>query len=92
MPLFKNENILTFYRVVNDMCAKPISHVYLSNCNRYNTRNQNLTIVTHRLSVLNRSLICKPVSDWQSLPVELQNSESLFSFKRALKKKLLSKY
>ena len=102
MPLFKLNEILTIsdqlklenckviYRVTHGLIAKPIINCYsLSSGNR--TCNA-VSIHKHSLSIVNKSILCKPITDWRSLPSDFKTKESLYSFCRALKVNLLDWY
>ena len=65
------ENAKFIHRVSNDRCSKPFGYYYgcnvLSRITFHNTRNANLTIHRRNPAIVNRSLLCKTVIDWQKL-------------------------
>ena len=99
-PLFKKCQILTIsdqmklenskliYRVLNNLIATPIKRFFIK-CNsepNYNTRNANVVVPKHSLSVVNRSFLCRPVVDWRSIKTDIKNSTSIGMFKNKMKK------
>ena len=105
MPLFRKLNTLTIndmvsvenvklmYRISNDMVSKPICNLFQT-ClkGKHNTRNANILVPRHNLSSINKSFLCKAVIEWNNLTTEIKMSNHLVSFKKIVKKSLISKY
>ena len=95
MPLFRDECILTLYDHLRLENLSLISNFFICNENLHCTRNIGISVRRHKLSLVNRSFLCKSLSDWQQLKIGKDMiSKSLSSFKqcRFIKNHMIDKY
>ena len=88
------ENLKFMYRVVNEICAKPLVNFYVNTRqqNRSELIGGNVAVNQHRLTIVNKSFLCKPVMDWNALAADSKNASSLHNFSKKLKRLYLQKY
>ena len=97
MPLFKKQSILTvddylaienvklMYKVKNNICPMPVRNLYNYSGHDYRTRSKDMIMDNHKLTLVNKSFLCKPLIEWQSLP-------SLKGFSKCIKKTKFDRY
>ena len=56
------ENIVLCYRLFNQDCPQPI-------CNLYDNQETRISIPKHSSTKVNKSFLCKPLTEWHQLPV-----------------------
>ena len=104
MPLFKKHKIVTLmdqlfiencklmFRIKNRLCPVSLCNLFRGNNRNYCTRNKNFIVFKHKLSIVNKSFLCKAVSDWTGLASEIKESSNKKSFVHKLKQSILLKY
>ena len=104
MPLFKRnrvlivgdqvmlENAKLMYKLESDLCPTPIKNMYTRSSHGYGTRWSSIRINRHKLSMVNRSFLCKPIMEWQTIPVDIKLSSNLTLFTQKMKRYFLEKY
>ena len=79
------ENVKLARRLVTGQCPVPILRLFDINGSK-------VSIPQHTSNKLNRSFLCKPLMEWQSLPVALREYESKKSFVKKVKDNIFAKY
>ena len=104
MPLYKRLDILTVrdilnleniklaYHLTHKVCAKPLINLYHIIDKDYDMHGSNVIIPKHKLAIVNKSFICKPLAEWQNVPNVLKSANNVKSFGKSVKKAMLSKY
>ena len=104
MPLFKKERILLLndilyvenckmmFTVDRASCPKLISNLFEHKQLRYETRGGRANVPPHRSSQFNRSFLCKSVTDWGNLSVEIRSLDHIKLLARQLRMSILNKY
>ena len=101
MPLFKKsqikdqlhmENCRLMHRVNSGDCPPPILNLYDFCSQQHNTRGPNIRIVKHKSVLVNKSFLCKPLSNWQRTDIAIRNIMNLKGFCKNLRRKLIDKY
>ena len=104
MPLFKKQGILTvtdllikenamfMYRIITRTALVPVTNIFNFSAVTQNTRNTNIIIPRHHLSIVNRSFICKSVMDWQAIPANIRSACSKKALSRNIINYLSEKY
>ena len=103
-PAFKKYNILTiddivkldncklYYRVANDLCAKPLARFFKGGQMKYVTCNSNMAVPRHSLSIINRSFLCSSHRDWLNVDDNIKTSDNVKIFRKKIKMKIVSAY
>ena len=104
MPLMKKHKILTtadksyvmncklVHRIEHKNCSEPIKHLFPTAKHGYSTRNASVNIVNHRTNKFNKSFLCRSITDWQHVKLEVKRVENVKIFTRKVKQALLEKY
>ena len=104
MPLFKKHSILTvfdrlfvencklMYKIETNVVPIPIKNLYQISEHSHNTRCVGVSIIRHKMQIVNRSFLCKPITDWQSLSYNIKNCSSIKSFVNHIKQDRICKY
>ena len=104
MPLFKSmktltvndlvykENVLFVQRIVNAEAPLPVINLFDHATSTTLTRNRNIIIPKHKLALVNRSFLCKSVSDWLSVLVSTKLNITRNGLSRKLVTDLCNKY
>ena len=91
MPLFKKFNILTIpdmsqcenlsliYRIYHRIAPVPLLNLFMTSSSQV-TRHGNIVIPKHKLAKVNRSFLCKPIMQWQTLSTNTKLLQSKKSF------------
>ena len=87
MPLFKKESILTIpdnvklqncklvFALDRDVCPMAIQNLFEVRNHTCATRSTKISLMKHKTDVVNKSFLCKPISDWQSLSNSIKETE-----------------
>ena len=104
MPLMRRQKILTIYdllklencklifKIENNLSPVTVCNLFTRYSHTHSTRGINFSIPKHRLHKLNCSFLCKSVTDWQSIPATIKNSDKLKNFVKKLKEYYISRY
>ena len=83
------------YRSLNGQLPHMFKDYFAQNCTVHNhiTRHRlNLQLPLHRTNITANSIRVSDVKFWKSISLELRQKPSVFSFKRNIKKHLISLY
>ena len=104
MPLFKQKQILTIkdqltlencklmHRVEYDQCPIMVRNLFNTHSKTYETRGSSITALHYKGVKVNKSFLCRPIYDWQLLPINIRKIENRKSFSRCLKRWIICKY
>lgn len=90
----KHHRVGTFYKMKNKLTPDYLSDLYpplSAGAARYDLRGSNLSIPFCRTEFHKKSFLPRTTAEWNELPIELQNANSLPIFKNTLRKSLPDK-
>ena len=88
MPLFKSLSVLTvndqvrlenckfMHRINYQTCPNTISKLYPKSNRKNSTSGLAISIVPHKSSIVNKSFLSRPITEWQQLSVDVRTIEN----------------